>query len=135
MGNDTAVEKLMTTELVTVSPNTEITEAANTLLTQQAGSLVALDDQKQVSGILTCTDLAALVAENSVSTDVTVEEYMTSEVVTVSPEASLQDAAVKMITAGIQHLPVTNGDDEMVGMLSTTDITNHLTIAGSMGTS
>ena len=39
-----------------------------------------------------------------------------------------------MITNGIQHLPVTDNDDEMIGMLSTTDITNHLTYAGSAGT-
>ena len=135
MGSDTAVEKLMTTELETVSPNTEITDAANTLLDQNAGSLIALDEETRVSGILTCTDLAELVAENSVSTESTVEEYMTTDVITISPEASVQDAAGRMITAGIQHLPVTNGDDEMIGMLSTTDITNHLAIAGSMGTS
>lgn len=135
MGSDTAVEKLMTTELVTVAPETNVTTAAETLLDQKAGSLVALDDDKQVLGILTCTDLSELVAANSVPTEATVEEYMTTDVVTISPDASIQDAAVNMITEGIQHLPVTNSDDEMIGMLSTTDITNHLTISGSMGTS
>ena len=134
MGSDTAVERLMTTEIVTVSPDTEITDAAESLLSQKAGSLVALDEQKAVSGILTCTDLAELVAENSVSTEVTVADHMTTDVTTISPAASVQDSASKMITHGIQHLPVTDGDGEMVGMLSTTDVTNHLTYSGSVGT-
>lgn len=133
MSNDTAVERLMTTELETVSPNEEISVAATTLLEQQAGSLVVLDTESQVSGILTCTDLAELVANSTPPAEATVSDYMTTGVVTISPEKSLQDAAAEMITNGIQHLPVTDSDDEMIGMLSTTDVTNHLTYAGSTG--
>jgi len=134
MSNDTPVKRLMTTELVTVEPNTEISSAAKVLLNQKAGSLVALDEDKQVNGILTCTDLAALVADKTVSDEMTVDEYMTTDVVTISSQQSIQDAAVNMITEGIQHLPVTNNEDEMIGMLSTTDITNYLTYSGSSGT-
>ena len=134
MSSDTAVERLMTTDLETVSPDEEISGAATTLLEQQAGSLVVLDAENQVSGILTCTDLAELVANSTTPAEATVSDYMTTGVVTISPEQSLQDAAAEMITNGIQHLPVTDSDDEMIGMLSTTDITNHLTYAGSAGT-
>ena len=133
MSSDTAVERLMTTELETVSPDEEISVAAATLLEQQAGSLVVLDGENQVAGILTCTDLAELVANSTAPAEATVGDYMTTGVVTISPEKSLQDAAAEMITNGIQHLPVTDSDDEMIGMLSTTDITNHLTYAGSAG--
>jgi len=133
MSSDTAVERLMTTELETVSPDEEISVAATTLLEQQAGSLVVLDGENQVAGILTCTDLAELVANSTAPAEATVGDYMTTGVVTISPEKSLQDAAAEMITNGIQHLPVTDSDDEMIGMLSTTDVTNHLTYAGSAG--
>ncbi len=132
MSSDTAVERLMTTELETVSPNEEISVAAETLLEQQAGSLVVLDAESRVTGILTCTDLATLVANRTPPAEATVSDYMTTGVVTISPDQSLQDAAAEMITKGIQHLPVTD-DDEMVGMLSTTDITSHLTYAESSG--
>ncbi|MFO7833900.1 MAG: CBS domain-containing protein [Halohasta sp.] len=134
MVNDTTVNKLMTTSLETISPDTKIDHAAATLLTQEAGSLVVLNDEAHISGILTCTDLAEVVANNSSATSTTVDEYMTTEVVTISPEESIQDAAVKMITQKIQHLPVTDSEDEMIGMLSTTDITNHLTYMGSSET-
>ena len=134
MSSDTAVKRLMTAELETVSPDEAISEAATTLLEQDAGSLVVLDAENTVSGILTCTDLAELVANSTAPSEATVSDYMTTGVVTISPDKSLQDAAAEMITNGIQHLPVTDNDDEMIGMLSTTDITNHLTYAGSAGT-
>jgi len=126
------VEQLMTTDLVTVSPDTAVETAAGTLLEKEAGSLVVLDDEG-VSGILTCTDLTALVSEGELPTDATVADYMTEGVTTTDPEESIQDAAVKMITGGIQHLPVLN-DGEVVGMLSTTDLTSHLTYMDSSGT-
>ena len=128
------VEQLMTAELATVTPETAIEAAAGTLLENEAGSLVALDADNQVSGILTCTDLAGIVSEGSLPTDGTVGDYMTGEVTTTGPQDSIQDAAVKMITGDIQHLPVVDDEGEVVGMLSTTDLTAHLTYMDSSGT-
>ncbi|RJX44260.1 CBS domain-containing protein [Halonotius aquaticus] len=128
------VEQLMTTDLVTVTPDEGVETAASTILEKEAGSLVALDDDGQLSGILTCTDLTELVSNGAVPADATVGDYMTEDVTTTEPDESIQDAAVKMITRQIQHLPVVDGDDEVVGMLSTTDLTAHLTYMDSSGT-
>lgn len=127
------VEKLMTTDLVTVSPDADVETAAGTILNQDAGSLVALDDDGHISGILTCTDLTALVSEGALPTSATVGDYMTEDVTTTEPQKSIQDAAVKMITQKIQHLPVVE-EGEVVGMLSTTDLTTHLTYMDSSDT-
>lgn len=128
------VEQLMTTDLVTVTPEEGVETAASTILEKEAGSLVALDDDGQLAGILTCTDLTELVSDGAVPADATVGDYMTETVTTTEPDESIQDAAVKMITKQIQHLPVVDGDDEVVGMLSTTDLTAHLTYMDSSGT-
>jgi len=127
------VEQLMTTDLVTVTPDEGVETAAGTILEKEAGSLVALDDG-QLAGILTCTDLTELVSDGAVPADATVDDYMTEDVTTTEPDESIQDAAVKMITRQIQHLPVVDADDEVVGMLSTTDLTAHLTYMDSSGT-
>lgn len=128
------VEQLMTTDLVTVTADEGVESAAGTILEKEAGSLVALDDDEQVAGILTCTDLAELVSDGAVPADATVGDYMTEDVTTTDPEESIQDAAVKMLTGQIQHLPVVDSDDAVVGMLSTTDLTAHLTYMDSSGT-
>jgi len=127
------VEQLMTTDLVTVTPEEGVETAAGTILEKEAGSLVALDGDGQLVGILTCTDLTELVSDGAVPADATVDDYMTEDVTTTTPEESIQDAAVKMITKQIQHLPVVD-DGEVVGMLSTTDLTAHLTYMDSSGT-
>ena len=127
------VEQLMTTDLVTVTADEGVESAAGTILEKKAGSLVALDDDGNISGILTCTDLTELISDGAVPADATVDDYMTEDVTTVEPEESIQDAAVKMITKQIQHLPVVD-DGEVVGMLSTTDLTSHLTYMDSSGT-
>jgi Predicted signal-transduction protein containing cAMP-binding and CBS domains len=127
------VEQLMTTDLVTVTPDEGVESAAGTILEKKAGSLVALDGDGELAGILTCTDLTELVSDGSVPAEATVGDYMTADVTTVDPEESIQDAAVKMITGQIQHLPVID-DGEVVGMLSTTDLTSHLTYMDSSGT-
>ncbi|ERH02462.1 MAG: putative signal-transduction protein containing cAMP-binding and CBS domain protein [Halonotius sp. J07HN6] len=127
------VEQLMTTDLVTVTPDEGVESAAGTILEKKAGSLVALDGDDELAGILTCTDLTELVSDGSVPAEATVGDYMTADVTTTDPEESIQDAAVKMITGQIQHLPVID-DGEVVGMLSTTDLTSHLTYMDSSGT-
>ncbi|TQQ82311.1 CBS domain-containing protein [Halonotius roseus] len=128
------VEQLMTTDLVTVTADEGVESAAGTILEKEAGSLVVLDDDDQIAGILTCTDLAKLVSDGAVPADADVGDYMTEDVTTTDPEESIQDAAVKMLTGQIQHLPVVDSDDAVVGMLSTTDLTAHLTYMDSSGT-
>ena len=51
-----------------------------------------------------------------------VSEVMTADVVTVTPEASLKQAAALMLERGISGLPVVEEDDLVVGVLSETDI-------------
>ncbi|MFQ3476427.1 CBS domain-containing protein [Halonotius sp. F2-221B] len=128
------VEQLMTTDLVTVTADEGVESAAGTILEKEAGSLVALDDDGQIAGILTCTDLAELVSDGAIPADATVGDYMTEDVTTTDPAESIQDAAIKMLTGQIQHLPVVDSDDTVVGMLSTTDLTAHLTYMDSSGT-
>lgn len=135
MGVDnTPVEQLMSTDLLTVTPDTDITEAADILLDEGVGSLIVLDAEDHPAGVLTSTDFVATVSTDHSRSAGTVGDYMTKDVLTVSSTATLHDAAVKMIREDIQHLPVARDEDEVVGMLSATDLTAQLTYMGSSGT-
>jgi len=51
MGVDnTPVEKLMSTDLLTVTPDTDISEAAAILLDEGVGSLIVLDTEENLAG-------------------------------------------------------------------------------------
>jgi signal-transduction protein with cAMP-binding, CBS, and nucleotidyltransferase domain len=135
MGVDnTPVEKLMSTDLLTVTPDTDISDAADILLDEGVGSLVVLDVDDTLAGVLTSTDFVTVVSANHSSHTGVVGDYMTEDVLTVPSSATLYDAAVKMMREDIQHLPVASDDDEIVGMLSATDLTAQLTYMGSSGT-
>lgn len=128
------VEKLMSTDLLTVTPDTDIERAAEMLLDESVGSLIVVDDEARLAGVLTSTDFVESVLTNRPPDAASVADYMTADVVTLPSTATLHDAAVKMIRADIQHLPVTESGDDVVGMLSATDLTAQLTYMGSSGT-
>lgn len=122
----TTVSRLMTADLFTVSAETSIEDAADTLLENEIGSLMVVDEDNQLTGILTSTDYVEMVSSGDTVSDGTVGEYMTTDIVTIDPDTSIRDAAATMISDGIQHLPVENDEEGVVGMLSATDLTTHL---------
>ena len=115
-------KQLMTSEIVTVSPDTDVEEAVNILIEKSIGSLGVVDDDGNLAGVITSNDFLHVISDGDIDDDATIDEFMTEEVVTIKPDESIQTAAAKMITNGISHLPVED-DEEIVGMLSTTDIT------------
>jgi CBS domain-containing protein len=124
--DDIFVARLMTSGVHTVTPDTLVEDAASDLMEHQIGSLVVVDEENQLEGILTSTDFVRIVAESHQKAETTVERFMTDRVVTVEAQDSIRDAADKMITYGIQHLPVVDDEEGVIGMLSTTDLTAYL---------
>jgi CBS domain-containing protein len=124
--DDIFVGQLMSTGLYSVSPDTLVEDAAQTLLDNHIGSLVVLDDSDRLLGILTSTDFVTIVAESEPKAKTTVDRYMTDEVITVSADDPIRDAADTLITYDIHHLPVVDDANRAIGMLSTTDLTAYV---------
>jgi CBS domain-containing protein len=72
-----------------------------------------------VLGIVPVWGRAAATVQDEITS---VGEIMTKEVVTVSPEASVWDAAGLMERHGVKRLPVAGPDKELVGVISRGDI-------------
>jgi CBS domain-containing protein len=123
---DIFVARLMTSEVTTLTPESTVQEAANILRDEQIGSLVIVDGANRLQGIITGTDFICIVGDGEAGQETAVGDYMTENVVTVNPQDFIQDAADKMITYGIQHLPVEDEDEGVVGMLSATDLTAYI---------
>jgi CBS domain-containing protein len=124
--DDIFVARLMSDDSVTVTPDALVEDAADVLLENEIGSLVVVDDDNQLEGILTSTDFVCIVAESEPKAETTVERYMTDQVVTVGAQDTIREAADRMITYGIHHLPVVDEESGVIGMLSTTDLTSYL---------
>ena len=124
--DDIFVARLMSTPVETVTPDTLVEDAAETLLDNDIGSLVVVDDDGQLAGILTTTDFVDIVAKSRPKAETTVERYMSTDVVTADAGDSVSDVADVMMERGIHHLPVVDDDEGVIGMITTKDMAAYL---------
>ena len=122
---DIFVGRLMSSPVETVRPVTSVREAATTLLDEEIGSLVVVDDDNELLGILTTTDFVRITADGT-ATEATVSDYMSPDVTTATANDPISDVAGTMIDNGIHHVPVVDDEAGVVGMLTTTDLTAYL---------
>jgi len=124
--DDIFVARLMSSDLQTVGPDTLVEDAAIQMQDNKVGSLVVVDDDNQLLGILTTTDFVDIVARSKPKAETTVERYMTTDVLTVSAQDSIVDVADLLVEHGIHHAPVVDDEEGVIGMITTTDLTAYI---------
>lgn len=137
---------IMTKEIITVSPETDITQAANLLLEKRINGVPVVNAAGELVGILCQSDLIAqqksipipslftlldgyISLKTSKSMDKEVEkiaatkvaEAMTADPVTVEPETEIEKIAVLMVEKNYHTLPVIEAG-ELVGILGKEDV-------------
>jgi CBS domain-containing protein len=111
------VRHVMLRNVVTANPQTSIRTVIGMLDEKHIGSLLIVDNNQKCIGIFTERDAIRVVAKG-VNLDSPITEAMTSNVTTIGEEASLEEARRLIITHAIRHLPVVNGQEKLVGLLS-----------------
>jgi CBS domain-containing protein len=110
--------------VITISPDATVHEAMRLLVKHNIGSVVVFDGT--IRGILTERDLLRAGAEDQARFfDAPVHELMTTQVITASPGADLQQVMNIMTERRIRHLPITSGG-QLRGMISIGDVVNAL---------
>ncbi len=105
-----------------ISLDATILEATKKMNRHRIGSLMVTDGDRIV-GILSERDiLTRVVAEEKNPRQVKVADAMTSDVVVVSPETSIDDASSIMQTRRVRHLPVCDAQGRLLGLISIGDI-------------
>lgn len=109
-------------QVITVSQNASVQDAAVIMNEHKIGSLVVTDDG-HVSGIFTERDvLRRVVGERLDPVTTRVREVMTTEVACCTPETSIDEARTAMKNRRIRHLPVVDGDRRILGLISISDL-------------
>jgi len=111
------VRHVMLRDVITTKPKTSMKAAIKMLHKKHIGSLVITDSHQKCIGIFTERDVIRLVAQG-VNLDTPIEEAMTSNVITIEEEASLEEARRLIVEHAVRHLPVVNDQGELVGLLS-----------------
>lgn len=123
--DDIFVGSLMSSPVRTVSREASLQAAGQLMLDHGIGSVIVVDVDARIDGILTATDFIRKVATDDPSAS-TVAEYMSRDVTTTTADESLQTVADKIIEHGFHHVPVVDEDDAVIGVITTTDLTGYL---------
>jgi CBS domain-containing protein len=128
------VDEVMAREVIAVRPDTSLQMAAELMLEQGISGMPVVDEEGQLVGMLSKTDLVRHQLDDGEATVGTlpsgqhllegtlVEEVMTPQVLAVWQGASLADAAKILVDAGVHRVPVVSRDGVLVGLVSNTDI-------------
>jgi CBS domain-containing protein len=115
------VRDFMTFLIVTSEADTPVKEAAKLMAAEDIGSLIVTRGDV-LAGMVTRKEIigARLLSDDAYSS-LTVEDVMTSPVITISPDADLGQTIAVMDQAGVRCLPVIEGD-AIIGVVSTSDV-------------
>lgn len=139
-------KEIMTKQVITVSPETNITEAARLMLGKRINGLPVVDSLGRLKGIICQSDLIAqqeklplpsfftlldgfvplssyknFEREVKKIAAVAVEQAMTRDPVTVNTETNLEEVATLMVRKNIHTLPVVD-QGKLVGVIGKEDV-------------
>ncbi len=119
------VERMMTPDPITISPNSSIQEAAKIMASNMIGCLpIISNSHKTLLGIITerdCLDFFPTTREEPIK-----DICSSREVITVNPSTSLKKGIEAMAKASIRHLIIINPEGSIAGIITATDIINSL---------
>ncbi len=121
MAGTLRVWEIMTKAVKTVGVDANVREVVQKMNKFKIGSIVVVEGKRPV-GILTERDiLQKIVAPCLDPATVGVKEIMSSPLVTVNSDISIEDAAKLMAKKKIKTLPIVE-DDELVGIVTSMDL-------------
>ena len=104
-----------------ISAKTTVYEAIKDMAEKNIGALLIMDDEKLL-GIFSERDYARkIILKGKNSHETLVQEIMTENVISVSPDDNIDKCMELMSERKIRHLPVIK-DNKVVGVISITDV-------------
>ena len=130
---------VMTTDVITVTPEAPLKEAARQMINAGVSGLPVVDAGGRVVGIITEADfveaeadrswgrerrrlLDAVFGEKRAREAQTVEDAMSRNPLVVDPDSNITEAARKMTDHNVKRLPVVSPDGTLAGIISRADI-------------
>ncbi|MGZ8631159.1 MAG: putative nucleotidyltransferase substrate binding domain-containing protein [Actinomycetota bacterium] len=116
----TPVGSLIRRAPVTSPPATPIAAAAERMATERVSSLLV--PMAGGWGIVTDRDLRTRVVATKADPDGSLESIATFPARTIAADTLAGDALLAMLDQGVHHFPVTDGDGELLGVVTDTDL-------------
>ena len=117
-------EDIMTADVVTVSRQTPVYDAMETLLENGVTGLPVVDDDMTLVGVITEKDVLKLLA-GSIAETATVEQFMSPEVVSFETDADLIEICEFLIHSHFRRVPIVS-QGKLKGMISRKDVIKYI---------
>ena len=115
------VRDFMEAPPIVVTEETTIDEAASTMWEKRIGSVIVVDKEGKMAGILTASDIVFAVTKSLIGRDVPVSGIMSKTSIMATPNESVLTAVERMMKENVRHLPVIEKNGTPVGIVSTRD--------------
>jgi CBS domain-containing protein len=108
-------------KIFSVTPSTTVYQALEIMVEKNVSSLMIMEDDKLL-GIFTERDYARkVILKGKASRDTAIADIMTGNVITVTPDNSIDECMQIMSGKFIRHLPVVE-NNKVVGLVSIGDV-------------
>lgn len=125
---DVPIDRIMTTDPITIGQYEPVVEARAILRSNDLNHLPVVDDGKLI-GIVTAADMlkfSMLDEDAEVLKTIQVRQIMQAGPQVLTTDANLRSAAVKLSSGGFHALPVVELDRTLVGIVTSSDLIQHL---------
>ena len=120
------VTDLMSAPIGAVAGTATVSEAVRTMMQRHVSSVVVLDRDGRLDGILTEHDVLRTIARDPAYLANTVAQTMTRPVNSIDADALAYRALARMARLGVRHLPVIDASGRPLGMLTPRPCARHL---------
>lgn len=123
MTKRTVFQSMSQRNIISLSPQSKVNEAAQLMTRTNSSSVLIVDSNHHLLGILTEPDLMRRVLARALDPAKTsVSEVMTRQPQWVEPDTTVEDAVLIMIERGFRHLPImTSSGGKILGVFSVRD--------------
>jgi CBS domain-containing protein len=115
------ISDVMTRDVQTVRPDQPVQDAANFMLSADAGSIPVTEGDRLI-GMITDRDIAVRGIAKGYGPDTPVRDLMTDDLIVVRIDDDIEEAASKMSQAQVRRLPVIDSEERLCGIVSLGDL-------------
>ena len=124
--NSTHIHEIMSKNVVKVNYEISALEISKTMVKRRISSVVIIDNNDKIIGIVTEKDLIReICAKNLLANTLSAAKVMSSPLITISKNSTINYATKLMVEKKIKHLAILENND-IIGILTTYDLINLL---------
>jgi CBS domain-containing protein len=123
------VKEIMTINVKCCTPETNLREVGRMMVEGDCGEIPVVDNQQSMKpiGVVTDRDITCrTVAQGKNPLDLSARDCMTSPVVTVTPDTTIEECCERMERHQIRRVPVVDQSGRLCGMIAQADLAKYV---------